>query len=65
MPAPRILVVGSSNTDMIVKMDRIPRPGETIVGGDFLNAANSCMRARLSVSSAEKGSSISTIGRSS
>jgi len=34
-----ILVVGSSNTDMIIKMDRIPKPGETILGGEFASAA--------------------------
>lgn len=32
---PKIVVVGSSNTDMVVKTDRFPEPGETIIGGDF------------------------------
>jgi ribokinase len=32
---PRILVVGSSNTDLVVRADRIPAPGETILGGDL------------------------------
>ncbi|GAB1462165.1 ribokinase [Pedobacter sp.] len=31
-----ILVIGSSNTDMVVKTNRFPMPGETILGGDFL-----------------------------
>lgn len=31
----KILVVGSSNTDMVVKTSRIPKPGETIIGGSF------------------------------
>lgn len=35
----RIIVVGSSNTDMIVKVPRIPGPGETILGGKFVKAA--------------------------
>ena len=30
-----ILVVGSSNTDMVVKAGHLPRPGETILGGTF------------------------------
>lgn len=30
-----IVVVGSSNTDMILKLERIPRPGETLLGGVF------------------------------
>jgi len=32
----RIIVIGSSNTDMVVKSKKIPSPGETILGGDFL-----------------------------
>jgi ribokinase len=35
----KIIVVGSSNTDMIVKVPRIPAPGETILGGKFVKAA--------------------------
>ena len=32
---PSIVVVGSSNTDMVVKSDRLPGPGETVTGGRF------------------------------
>lgn len=32
----RILVIGSSNTDMVIKTDKMPAPGETILGGTFL-----------------------------
>lgn len=35
MPA-SIFVIGSSNTDMVIHSARLPRPGETIMGGDFL-----------------------------
>jgi ribokinase len=31
----RIFVIGSSNTDMVVKCQKIPAPGETVVGGTF------------------------------
>ena len=31
----RIVVAGSSNTDMILQMEHIPRPGETVLGGQF------------------------------
>lgn len=31
-----ITVIGSSNTDMVIKTSRLPLPGETILGGDFL-----------------------------
>lgn len=30
-----IVVIGSSNTDMVVKTDHLPVPGETIIGGEF------------------------------
>jgi ribokinase len=30
-----VVVVGSSNTDLVVKTERFPKPGETLVGGDF------------------------------
>ena len=36
---PKIVVVGSSNTDMVVKTPHIPAPGETVLGGEFLMAA--------------------------
>src|SRR3984957_6720310 len=32
---PQILVVGSSNTDLVVFCDRLPHPGETVLGGKF------------------------------
>jgi len=35
MPS-QILVVGSSNTDMVVKAAKLPAPGETVIGGTFL-----------------------------
>lgn len=31
----KIIVVGSSNTDMTIKSPEIPRPGETVLGGEF------------------------------
>ena len=32
----KVMVIGSSNTDMVVRSARIPVPGETILGGKFL-----------------------------
>ena len=32
----KIYVIGSSNTDMVVKSQKLPAPGETIIGGTFL-----------------------------
>ena len=30
-----IYIIGSSNTDMVIKSNSIPKPGETIIGGNF------------------------------
>src|ERR1700746_1484754 len=32
---PRVLVAGSSNTDLVVFCERLPKPGETVLGGEF------------------------------
>ena len=32
----KIVVIGSSNTDMVIKSQHLPAPGETILGGKFL-----------------------------
>lgn len=32
----KIVVIGSCNTDMVIKSERLPVPGETILGGTFL-----------------------------
>ena len=34
----RIVIVGSSNTDMVVRVDHFPLPGETLMGNNFLTA---------------------------
>ncbi|RIV19960.1 ribokinase [Fibrisoma montanum] len=33
---PFVCVIGSSNTDMVIKADKLPAPGETVIGGSFL-----------------------------
>lgn len=35
----KIVVIGSSNTDLVIKTTRIPSPGETVIGGEFLMTA--------------------------
>src|SRR5271165_4011128 len=57
-----IVVVGSSNTDMIIKLDRIPRPGETILGGEFITAAGG-KGANQAVSAARAGGRVTFIAR--
>lgn len=34
----KIIVIGSSNTDMVVRSEHLPRPGESVVGGGFMMA---------------------------
>lgn len=62
MKSRRIVVVGSSNTDMIIKLDRIPRPGETILGGAFVMAAGG-KGANQAVSAARAGGEVAFIAR--
>ena len=57
-----IIVVGSSNTDMIIKLDRIPRPGETILGGEFVTAAGG-KGANQAVAAARAGGKVTLIAR--
>jgi ribokinase len=60
--AREIVVVGSSNTDMILKVSRIPRPGETILGGEFLTAAGG-KGANQAVAAACAGGAVSLVAR--
>jgi len=59
---PKIIVVGSANTDMIVRVTRIPRPGETILGGEFMTAAGG-KGANQAVAAARLGGRVSFIAR--
>jgi ribokinase len=57
-----IVVVGSSNTDMIIKVPRIPKPGETILGGKFTTAAGG-KGANQAVAAARAGGKVTFIAR--
>jgi ribokinase len=35
----RVVVLGSANTDLVMRMPRLPAPGETVLGGEFYQAA--------------------------
>ncbi len=35
----KIVVIGSANTDLVINTSRIPEPGETVLGGQFMMAA--------------------------
>ncbi len=62
MKPPKIVVVGSSNTDMVVKTARIPAPGETLVGGDLLMTAGG-KGANQAVAAARLGGDVAFVGR--
>jgi ribokinase len=62
MPSNSILVLGSSNTDMIIKVNRIPKSGETILGGKFASASGG-KGANQAVGAARAGGSVTFIAR--
>lgn len=57
----RILVVGSSNTDMIIRLDRLPRPGETLLGGEFSTSGGG-KGANQAIAAARAGGDVAFIG---
>jgi ribokinase len=59
---PRIAVLGSSNTDMIVKLPSLPGPGETVIGGTFSMAAGG-KGANQAVAAARAGGKVTFISR--
>jgi ribokinase len=60
--SPRVVVVGSSNTDLVIKTQSIPRPGETVLGGSFLMAAGG-KGANQAVAAARLGADVTFIAR--
>jgi len=56
----RIVVVGSSNTDMVVRVSNLPRPGETVIGGDFFTARGG-KGANQAVAAARAGGSVALV----
>jgi ribokinase len=57
-----VLVVGSSNTDMVVRVPRIPRPGETVLGGPFAMAGGG-KGANQAVAAARAGARVTFVAR--
>jgi ribokinase len=53
----KIIVIGSSNTDMVVKSKKLPSPGETILGGNFLMNAGG-KGANQAVAAAKLGANV-------
>jgi ribokinase len=59
---PSIVVVGSTNTDMVVKTTRLPAPGETILGGNFLMNAGG-KGANQAVAAARLGGAVTFVAK--
>jgi ribokinase len=57
-----ILVVGSSNTDMTIRVARIPKPGETVLGGSFAMAPGG-KGANQAVAAARAGGRVTFLAR--
>jgi ribokinase len=58
----KIVVVGSSNTDMTIRLAHLPKPGETEIGGDFSMAAGG-KGANQAVGAARAGGSVTLVAR--
>ncbi len=62
MSKPFIVVIGSSNTDMIIRLEHIPKPGETVLGGQFLMFAGG-KGANQAVAAARAGGDVTFVAR--
>ncbi len=58
----RIVVLGSSNTDLVIRSPRMPLPGETVLGGDFMMASGG-KGANQAVAIARLGSPVTFIAK--
>lgn len=57
----RVLVVGSINVDLVVTADRLPAPGETVMGGRFAQHHGG-KGANQAVAAARAGASVTMLG---
>lgn len=57
-----VVVVGSINTDLVVRAPRVPRPGETVLGGEFHQAGGG-KGANQAVAAARAGARVTLVGR--
>jgi ribokinase len=62
MPRPKIVVVGSANTDMVVRSEHLPLPGETVLGGKFIMTAGG-KGANQAVAAARLGADVTFVAR--
>ncbi|MCC2672876.1 MAG: ribokinase [Armatimonadetes bacterium] len=62
MAQAKIVVVGSTNVDMVVKSTQIPRPGETVLGGAFTMVPGG-KGANQAVAAARMGADVTFVAR--
>jgi ribokinase len=58
---PSILVVGSACTDMVIRVDHLPRVGETVLGGEFASSPGG-KGANQAVGAARAGGTVTFVG---
>lgn len=58
----KIVVVGSANTDMVVKVHHLPSPGETVLGGDYIQSLGG-KGANQAVAAARLGAEVTFVAR--
>ncbi len=61
MIARKILVVGSANIDLVARVSRIPRPGETLMGSSFTTVCGG-KGANQAMAAARLGASVAFLG---
>jgi ribokinase len=59
---PKIVVIGSANTDMIVRTPHIPKVGETVLGNDFMQSRGG-KGANQAVAAARLGAQVTFVAR--
>ena len=59
--APQLIVIGSLNTDLVVRVGSLPGPGETITGGSF-EMSGGGKGANQAVAAARAGASVAMVG---
>jgi ribokinase len=62
MKSKKIVVVGSSNTDLVIQVPHLPAPGETILGGKFITAPGG-KGANQAVGAARAGGKVTFVAR--
>lgn len=59
---PNVLVIGSSNTDLTIKSDKLPKPAQTVLGKEFFIASGG-KGANQAVAAARAGANVTFIAK--